>query len=221
MAGKVSVSEILSAWFSALGRHGAVAAMTGGLITAAGTLADLLLGETGGGLATSVVTFFISYHFVEYILRQDGLTASDLRGRHYGAAFGAALLSGLGILVGMLLLVLPGLYVAARWSLANPLVIGEGMGATAALRESWERTADSAWPIMGALLVLGLGVIAAFFLLGGASVLAGAGSAQPGFVATLASNAIGGAGQVLAGTFGAALYALLGRPSGRLDNIFA
>ncbi len=51
--------------------------------------------------------------------------------------------------VGLLLLVIPGLLVAVRFSLQAPLVVLEDKGPIEALNESWERTAGHAFPLLG------------------------------------------------------------------------
>ncbi len=68
--------------------------------------------------------------------------------------FGIALLSGLGILVGALLLVIPGLFLLVRWWVAVPVALDRNLGAAEALRESWAMTADHWLPIAGLLVGL-------------------------------------------------------------------
>jgi membrane-anchored glycerophosphoryl diester phosphodiesterase (GDPDase) len=69
---------------------------------------------------------------------------------------------GQGLSLGCVLLLLPGIYLAARWMIAAPAIIGEDLSARAGMRESWERTRDSVWPIAGALvIVVGRGFVAA------------------------------------------------------------
>ena len=40
----------------------------------------------------------------------------------------------------------------ARWSIAQPLLVARGDGVMAALGESWERTKDKEFQILGAAL---------------------------------------------------------------------
>ena len=68
--------------------------------------------------------------------------------------FGIALLSGLGILLGALLLVIPGLFLLVRWWVAVPIALDRNVGAVEAIRESWAMTADYWLPIAGLLLGL-------------------------------------------------------------------
>jgi len=68
------------------------------------------------------------------------------------AFFGINLLAGLGIILGMILLIVPGLILAARWSAANAALLAEGDGVNAALGRSWHMTGPSLWPIIGVQL---------------------------------------------------------------------
>jgi hypothetical protein len=69
---------------------------------------------------------------------------------------GIALLSGIGFLVGLLLLVIPGLFVLMRWWVAVPVALDRDVGVVEALRESWAMTADHMAPIVGLLAGLAI-----------------------------------------------------------------
>jgi hypothetical protein len=71
-----------------------------------------------------------------------------------------SILTILGILGGLILLILPGLVIMARWMLAGTLVIARGDGAKQSLGESWERTRGAEFSILVALLALVIGPIA-------------------------------------------------------------
>lgn len=101
------------------------------------------------------------------------------------AAFGAwpmlvaaLLLSALPTGLGFLLLVVPGLYVAARLYLSVPIAAIERRGPLAILRRSWVLTSDHAWTISWFF------VLTILFLLG-ASLIAGGVAAALGSVLTL------------------------------------
>lgn len=74
------------------------------------------------------------------------------RRRRYGTYFVVSLLTVVGALAGFLILVLPGLYLMARWSVASALVVAEDMSVSEALGASWRITQGSVWPITGAVL---------------------------------------------------------------------
>jgi hypothetical protein len=69
---------------------------------------------------------------------------------------GVTVLGGLAIALGCLFLVLPGLYLAARWIAAVPIVIGEGAKMGDAMRVSGERTESGRGAMMGLIALTAL-----------------------------------------------------------------
>jgi uncharacterized membrane protein YesL len=65
---------------------------------------------------------------------------------------GVSLLTGLGVGLGILLLVVPGLILFTRWSLAVPVVMLEGLKPRAAMRRSRELVAGHGWAVFRILL---------------------------------------------------------------------
>ena len=102
------------------------------------------------GVAVSIVA---SYLLLTAIVQRTGL-----RSREQGDAFlpycGMSILATLGIFGGLILLIIPGLVIMARWMLAGTLVIARGDGPRKALGESWERTSGAEFAILIALLAL-------------------------------------------------------------------
>lgn len=107
--------------------------------------------------------------FVGYALDQiDGKTPEFGRlfspFKNFVNNFVGSLLSYLAIIVGVLLCIVPGIYVAGRLIFTNVLITEQGVSASEGLKMSWERMAPFAW--MMALvyivtsLIAGLGVIA-------------------------------------------------------------
>ncbi len=64
------------------------------------------------------------------------------------------ILSGLGIMVGMLLLIVPGAILFCMWAVASPVCIVEGLGPTASLSRSSQLTKGFRWPVFGLMLLL-------------------------------------------------------------------
>ena len=65
----------------------------------------------------------------------------------------AGLLAGVGIALGLLLLIVPGLFLLTRWVLVTPVVVLEQRRATDALRRSWDLVKGSGWTVFGVIVV--------------------------------------------------------------------
>jgi hypothetical protein len=92
--------------------------------------------------------------------------------RRLGAALGVAILSGIGIALGMVLLIVPGLILATMWAVAIPAAVIEETGVTASLSRSQQLTSGRRWRVLGAYLVTFLiTVIGGMAVGGGVGVL--------------------------------------------------
>lgn len=93
---------------------------------------------------------------LQYLTTREGLRRCRFgaRGVHFGAFFLLCILSGIGILLGTVLLVIPGVILFVRWSLAGPILIGSEKGVTGSLQASWDETRGLFWPILGASLAV-------------------------------------------------------------------
>jgi hypothetical protein len=67
---------------------------------------------------------------------------------------GLAILYGLGIMLGSMLLVVPGLILLVMWAVAVPVCVVEGLGPVASLGRSRELTKGHRWKIFGLLALL-------------------------------------------------------------------
>lgn len=152
-------------------------------------------------LLTVVVGIVCAYLTLDSMVRRTGL-----RSRGDGDVFvtylGMSLLSALGVFAGFILLIFPGLFIMARWSLAQPLVVARGDGVMQSLGESWERTKDNEFQILAVVLVFLIPTIVisllCTFMLGRASV-----------AGMIISQIASSASSVLALAMGVALYGLI------------
>ena len=99
----------------------------------------------------SVASLFGQFMITSAALRTAGLHHAWAKPGRAASFFGAGLITGIAILTSLLLLVVPALFLYARWVIVHPLIIGEGRTMGEAIAESWRRTASSTLPIMAAL----------------------------------------------------------------------
>jgi hypothetical protein len=66
---------------------------------------------------------------------------------------GLAIIASIGVGVGLVLLVVPGVILAVMWSVGAPAVVAEKRGVFSALQRSRELTKDHRWPVFGLLVI--------------------------------------------------------------------
>src|SRR6516225_3291269 len=71
----------------------------------------------------------------------------------FGAIVGLAILVGFGIWIGLILLIVPGMF-ALRWSVALPACVVEGLGPLASMKRSAQLTKGHRWKPFGIFLLL-------------------------------------------------------------------
>ena len=92
-----------------------------------------------------------------YFLYEAVLARTGLRSRQSDDAFlpfiGLAVITTLAVMVGLIALIIPGLYLMARWSIAAPVLMVDGKGPNKAMQDSWDRTKGSDFSILVAVLL--------------------------------------------------------------------
>ena len=193
-----------------------------GAITAAATILDIAVPD-GANLLT-IPVLVAQYYILRRLIDRQGLRSADRLGG-FGWFFVVGLVTGLGILLGFASLVLPGIYLYARWSVAGIALIAENRGANDAIGRSWEATRDHALPIALAWLTINLPFIASMVVLFATAAAAGPDasiSQATGIGLGAILNLLLYASQVAGWYFTVALYELLTGPVDvRLGEVFA
>lgn len=73
--------------------------------------------------------------------------------RHFAPLLWLAIVAGIALGVGYLLLLLPGVFLTVAWSVAVPVLVFEASPVFGALTRSWELVKFNWWRVFGALLV--------------------------------------------------------------------
>lgn len=158
-----------------------VAAAIVGLIN---LVATLLLGPFAGVISLIVSLFFVGavVHLVRDL--EDGRRDEELSSLFAGVGpvfwqlLAVAILAGIGIAIGLVLLIIPGLILITIWSVVVPVVVLEKPGVFAAFGRSRELVRGHGWPVFGTLVVtwlitIGVAIVGGIIVaaLGGADVI--------------------------------------------------
>ena len=181
----------------------------------AGVVIDCWMDPRAGAAMTGVfglVYLYFQVLITALALRAAGRTPAGWSARQptmgrYPAAFALQFLWLVGVLFGLLLLIVPGLIFALRWSVGLPALIGEKRTVADALRRSWSLTRNQ--PVLllfyGALVVAGYA--AAFFVILRLYPEYG----EVGLASALAANGLLSLAQVFGWLLTTALYLHLSR----------
>ena len=129
-----------------------------------------------------------------------------------GSLILVGVVEGVGIVIGLILLIVPGLILLTVWSVAAPVIVLERPAGLGALRRSRELVSGSGWPVFGVILVLGVLVVLLTALLDSLGDSAGTG------VGIVVSVTVGVLSAPISALAAAVLYfELLGRAGGRVS----
>ncbi|MES2904480.1 MAG: YciC family protein [Pseudomonadota bacterium] len=156
--------------------------------------ANMSLGLAATGIVTWLAMMAVGVLVQAALTRA---TVAESEGRRAG--FGESMMAGLpvllpliglillwtiGVALGMMLLIVPGIILLLMWSVAIPAMVEERQGVFAAFARSRALTSGSRWKILGVLVIL----IAAYLLLVGVLGIAGISSIDISGTATEAED---------------------------------
>lgn len=121
-------------------------------MTAMPVYADLAIDPANRGaldFVTAVVTLIMQYWLTAALMGELGRRAGD---RKIATVLGISLLSAVGIALGLILFIVPGIVLLVRWSISIPYALGENAGVVDAMSASFEETRGAFWPILLVLL---------------------------------------------------------------------
>jgi uncharacterized membrane protein len=125
-----------------------------------------------------VISLIFSLGYIKNLFQAlDGeepqFSAYEQQARKIGTCFVAALISGILIFIGTLLLIIPGVYLALRLQFYNQFIVEEDAGIIESLQKSWDITKDQVLPLLLLFLAM-LGICLAGFILLGVGIFVAA-----------------------------------------------
>ncbi len=164
-------------------------------------------------IAITVLSVLASYFLLAAMLQSRGrLPSSDTRILAY---VGLTILSTLGMMVGFLLLIIPGIIILVRWSAAPAFLLSVRTGIVESLGRSWEATSGAGWAIFlaGLILAIGYGILVGIFVgfgeLGGFST-----------ISTIFASFLDVAGSAFSLAFTVAVFSLVHNDSEAIGEVF-
>lgn len=132
---------------------------------------DMDIGTFFLTLAVIVLTIIVRISYTKIFLRiYDGETPkfSDIFQEYatFWKYIGVSILTGLACIGGLILLIVPGIIWAVRFSFSPIIVVDTKSGPIVAMKESYAITKGLFWKLLGFWLVIGLVNIAGFFAIG-------------------------------------------------------
>lgn len=186
------------------------------ILAAAGTVWDSYNSDAFFSLPLGIASAVAQYLLVKLALKREGPLSDDLAGARMVFA-GVSILSGLGTVLGLLFLIVPGILLTLRWMPATAILLAENpMGAGDALGEAWRRTKGH-WRAIGA------GYLLTLIPFGGAILAYGWGEVVTSvpLLALGAANVMTNLGMAATWYLGVAIYQGFATRGGELEDIFA
>ena len=174
------LSGVLSeAWqmYKAFARHllaiAFVVYLAAAVITALLGLADGTVGAVLGSLVQIVAAFLLQATLVKAVQdvrdgRADMSIGDTVRAAvpYLGPVAGASILAGIAITIGLLLIIVPGLYLITIWAVIVPVIVLEGTGALGSFGRSQRLVRGNGWHVFGTLVLVYIIMLVVGIILG-------------------------------------------------------
>lgn len=170
----------------------------------------------GPAVMNTMVVIIVQILLTQATARAAGWNEGEARRYPIMSMLGQSIVMGAGILGGLLLLILPGLFLAARWFIAAQIVILEKRTAMEAMRESWERTEEHWATIAMFIIIISMGTIVPLAL----PVIFTDIDIGLGSMASIAINAIVAAVQAMSFVIATVLWRVLTHDENEASRIF-
>ncbi|KQN08530.1 hypothetical protein ASE85_16450 [Sphingobium sp. Leaf26] len=219
---RLDIGGIFSTAMADIGRDGM---RYGACVVVVGLVAggiDTYEPVVAGNIAGNIALFFVSVLAVYFTL-QKRLSGDEIAPR-FVAAFGLSLLTGIGILVGLVFLVVPGLMLLTRWAVSLPAMLRENLSVLEAMARSTALTEGNRWRILGLGLLIWVPFLIIMAAIGGLLAAFAGEESMDTLVFNIFVNMAAGGATILSSVCWSEAYLALAREdeSGRsLAQIFA
>lgn len=164
-------------------------------------------------IAAGVLSIVASYFLLAKFLEGEGRL--PVRETRIWAYVGVMILTMLGMMVGFLLLFVPGIILLVRWSATSGYLIERRLGLIESIAASWDATRGSSWPIFFVAVVLFIGLAVAGMAIGSVGFVIGS-----SMVTAVISSFAEVAGNAVFLAFGIAIYLVVDDNSGAIGGVF-
>jgi hypothetical protein len=143
------------------------------VIAALLSLAGGTIGALLGSLVEIVAAFLLQATLVKAVQdvrdgRADMSLGETVRAAtpYLGAVAGASILAGIAITIGLILIIVPGLYLITIWAVIVPVIVLEQSGALASFGRSQQLVRGRGWHVFGTLVLVYIILLAVNLILG-------------------------------------------------------
>ena len=102
--------------------------------------------SSGGDILIGVLNLALGFMLVKAMVENSGLAPNGIR-NGFWVYFGLGLLTGIAVVVGLILFIIPGLVLLIRWSPIYGYAFAEGADVSGAMSKAWEATGGHFWPL--------------------------------------------------------------------------
>jgi hypothetical protein len=199
--GRITVGRVISETFAVYTENFAALITSAIVVFVIVGLINGLLRNSGGVVLTviaSIIQLAANVLYTGFVVRLVQDVRDGRRDQTVGDLFSSAapaivplavycVLFAIGVVLGLIVIIIPGLILLTYWSVGAPAIVVEGAGPIAAFSRSWQLVRGDAWSVFGVLLVVFLIVFVVAAILDAIGVAIGSGALV---VATIISGVI-------------------------------
>jgi hypothetical protein len=178
-AKRISVGNVVNETFSIYGANIGPLIGSSILVFVVVGIVEGILQNAGGaalGILAGIVSLAAHALYTGFVVKLVEDVRDGKRDQTMGDLFSAAapailsliafgILFAIGVFVGFVLVIVPGLILLTFWSVGAPAIVAEGAGPIEAFGRSWRLVRGSAWSVFGSLLLVLIIVIVIGFIL--------------------------------------------------------